>query len=251
MRESPSKAVSACSRDSTRTCTDAIEAHVTAGLLKHKALAMAARADSVDTVLGSLVTEVEAHVQGMAFQRARRSEAGGQQPPTLRAESASSDALSGDTYAERAASVEQKGWMTLGSDAQPVHVANLIPGQSDTNGQDILSGGQHKLLLQATGSSYYSLGPQKGLVVPSDAPESLTKSSKLLALKQRRLDSLSSSLDLSRESSFDTSAQHLSSQHVQPLDTSDHASSKSPLPLDSTTGVSLDSVTRCMCNHMM
>ena len=134
--------------------------------------------------------------------------------------------------------------MTLGSDAQPV--ANLIPGQSDASGQDTLSGGQHKPLLQATGSSCYNLGPQKGLIVPTDAPESLIKSSKLLALKQRRLDSLSSSLDLSRESSFDTSAQYLSSQHVQPLDTSDHASSKSPLPLDSTTGVSLDSVTRYM-----
>lgn len=95
-----------------------------------------------------------------------------------------------------------------------------------------------------------------GVLGKIDAPESVAKNSKLLALKQRRLGSLSSSLDLSRESSFDGALQHaahnegssslqnsfaaaeapdsLAAEHGDLNEQA--ASSLAPLPLDSTTG---------------
>ncbi|KAA6428312.1 MAG: hypothetical protein FRX49_01908, partial [Trebouxia sp. A1-2] len=54
----------------------------------------------------------------------------------------------------------------------------------------------------------HDITPSQLLITPPDAPGILAKTNKLLALKQRRLGSLSSSLDLSRESSFDVSALH-------------------------------------------
>ena len=203
---------------------------------------MESDADSVDSVLGSLVTQVEAHVENIAAQRAlqplSRVDAASEQSLTSRADSASSAALSDDRdFANGAASVHRTEPATVKSSAQPGYPASSAPSQPVARGRDIALAGQP--LLQAAGSFKQIAGPQKGLIVTADAPESLTKSSKLLVLKQRRLDSLSSSLDLSRESSFDTAALHPASQHVQPVDICEDTSSKSPLPLDSTTGVSL------------
>ena len=90
-----------------------------------------------------------------------------------------------------------------------------------------------------------------------DFPESLAKNTKLLALKQRRLGSLSSSLDLSHESSFESAQHHAPNEDASPSQSSlaepvardstsamqaeagvnEQASvSLAPLPLDSTTG---------------
>ena len=104
-----------------------------------------------------------------------------------------------------------------------------------------------------------------GLIGKTDLPESVVKS-KLLALKQRRLESHSSSLDLSRESSFDSSLQRVaanetvsslqnsfaaaaagasSGSNVQDeLEVNEQGSfSLAPLPLDSNTGVQSNSCT--------
>lgn len=91
----------------------------------------------------------------------------------------------------------------------------------------------------------------------ADVPESVAKNNKLLALKQRRLGSLSSSLDLSRESSFDSSQHHAPHEETSPLhnsfaETVAHDSTSAmqasaavneqasvilvPLPLNGTTG---------------
>lgn len=101
----------------------------------------------------------------------------------------------------------------------------------------------------------------------TDVHESVAKNSKLLALKQRRLGSLSSSLDLSRESSFD-SAPHAplndtastpQSSFAGPMafdnnsamqadtELNEQASiSLAPLPLDSTTGTQTVTIA-CAC----
>ncbi len=111
--------------------------------------------------------------------------------------------------------------------------------------------------LQQQAQPNLDAAPVNGLIVPTDAPEVFARSNKLLALKQRRLGSLSSSLDLSRESSFDVSAHHavlddagsslqnslaMPTHHEQPpmqdnTDLNEQAStSLAHLPLDSMTG---------------
>lgn len=102
-----------------------------------------------------------------------------------------------------------------------------------------------------------------------DVLESAAKNSKLLALKQRRLGSLNSSLDLSRESSFDSALRqplddaastlqnsfaapvaHDSSSAMQAdTELNEQASiSLAPLPLDSTTGTEVISCA-CACTN--
>ena len=97
----------------------------------------------------------------------------------------------------------------------------------------------------------------EGLLGKADVPESVAKNSKLLALKQRRLGSLSSSLDLSRESSFDSASHALlddnastpqnsfagllahnstSAMHTDTELNEQASIPLAPLPLDSTTG---------------
>lgn len=109
--------------------------------------------------------------------------------------------------------------------------------------------------------------PANLLIGPPDAPEFVTKSNKLLALKQRRLGSLSSSMDLSRESSFDITALHTglddasSSQQKTFRRSASHgewpvqsdsqvneqaSSSLAPLPLDSSTGIVAPSLTHTL-----
>ena len=102
-------------------------------------------------------------------------------------------------------------------------------------------------------------GTPGGTLGNIEAPEFVAKNSKLQALKQRRLGSLSSSLDLSRESSFDSALQHAAlnqassslqnslagatannstSAMQDDADLNQQASfSLAPMPLDSTTGV--------------
>lgn len=97
----------------------------------------------------------------------------------------------------------------------------------------------------------------EGLTDRTDVPESVAKNSRLAALKQRRLGSLSSSLDLSRESSFESAQHPACNEDANPLQNSlagkmardsssamqaeagvnEQASvSLAPLPLSSTTG---------------
>ena len=96
-----------------------------------------------------------------------------------------------------------------------------------------------------------------GTLEKIEAPEFVAKNSKLQALKQRRLGSLSSSLDLSRESSFDSASHAAFTEASSSLqnsfagaatsnstsalqdgaDLNQQASfSLAPMPLDSTTG---------------
>ena len=110
---------------------------------------------------------------------------------------------------------------------------------------------------QAPELQQVDLTSAEGLPDRTDFPESLAKNTKLLALKQRRLGSLSSSLDLSRESSFDSAQHHAPNEDASPSQSSlaepvardstsamqaeagvnEQASvSLAPLPLDSTTG---------------
>lgn len=93
----------------------------------------------------------------------------------------------------------------------------------------------------------------------TDVPESVAKNSRLAALKQRRLGSLSSSLDLSHESSFESAQHHECNEDANPQQNSlaekvAHDSSSAmhaeagmdeqasislaPFPLGSTTGTS-------------
>lgn len=124
--------------------------------------------------------------------------------------------------------------------------------------------------LQQRQPSQSQLGssPANLLIGPPDAPEFVAKSNKLLALKQRRLGSLSSSMDLSRESSFDITALHTglddasSSQQKTFRPSAGHgewpvqsdsqvneqaSSSLAPLPLDSSTGIAALSLTHKVC----
>lgn len=103
------------------------------------------------------------------------------------------------------------------------------------------------LQLQTSGDNIQSLSVASSLLRPPDSHDS--KSSKLLALKKHRLESLSSSLDLSRESSFDASAftsqqadaKHAPSSPKAHVDMHGDAAPAQPavqnsLPLDNTTG---------------
>lgn len=107
----------------------------------------------------------------------------------------------------------------------------------------------------------------EGPLGKTDVLESAPKNSKLLALKQRRLGSLNSSLDLSRESSFDSVLRHPLDDTASTLQTSFAApvahdsssamqadtqlneqasASLAPLPLDSTTGTEM-TAGACAC----
>ena len=93
----------------------------------------------------------------------------------------------------------------------------------------------------------------EGLTVPTEASDLPARNNKLLALKQRRMGSLSSSLDLSCESSFDASAHpaalneassSLQNSFVPTEKTEDNTdlnrlASMAALPLDRTTGTVL------------
>ena len=192
-------------------------------------------ATDVEAVLNELESDTEAHVNCVAV--------------VLRAQSAISDALSDHTDG---ASVDGTEHQKLPSASTPSSTKQDHQAAQPGSSKQVVDEESESLPDAAVSLSHKQI-TQKGVIAPPDAPESLTKSSKLLALKQRRLDSLSSSLDLSRESSFDASTQgrepHHSMQNslaaslgakLQPLQTpeADEQSSVSTahLPLDSTTG---------------
>ena len=216
-------------------------------------------ARDVETVLQKLVSETEARVASVAAQSTQTTLSSTLRAATLpsaalRAQSAVSDAPSDHTDGASVDGTEHRELPsvingTLVNDEQTLQAAQQIRFN-----QEASIDGQPEPLPEAAVSQSHRSGAQIGFIAPADAPESLTKSSKLLALKQRRLDSLSSSLDLSRESSFDASTQQgrepdhsmqnslaaalgIKLQPMQPPEADEHVSASTALlPLDSNTG---------------
>jgi hypothetical protein len=226
---------------------------------------MASDAGYVDEILSNLVSEVEAHVNHSAAQSMQNA-VHGEEPPNMQR-----DLVSGNSgAAAQALGIFSKG---ASSEQEPLRKgSNAASGRTASDDPDGLAAAES----QPLGSAAATAGaadlqqelsqPQHDttssplLITPPDAPGLVAKSNKLLALKQRRLGSLSSSLDLSRESSFDVSALHTglddavssqqnalapSSSHEQLLLQNDSvlneqaSTSLACLPLDSSTGTIL------------
>ena len=226
---------------------------------------MASDAGYVDEILSNLVSEVEAHVNHSAAQSMQNA-VHGEEPPNMQR-----DLVSGNSGAaaqalgifSKGASSEQEP-LRKGSNAASGRTASddpdgLAAAESQPLGSAAATAGAADLQQQLSQPQHDTTSSQL-LITPPDAPGLVAKSNKLLALKQRRLGSLSSSLDLSRESSFDVSALHTglddavssqqnalapSSSHEQLLLQNDSvlneqaSTSLACLPLDSSTGTIL------------
>ncbi len=226
---------------------------------------MASDAGYVDEILSNLVSEVEAHVNHSAAQSMQNA-VHGEEPPKMQ-----HDLVSGNSgnaaqalviFSDGASSEQEP--LRKGSNAASERSASgdldgLAAAQSQPLGSVAATAGAADLQQQLSQPQHATTSSQL-LITPPDAPGLVAKSNKLLALKQRRLGSLSSSLDLSRESSFDVSALHTglddaaSSQqsglaplpsHEQLLLQNDSvlneqaSTSLACLPLDSSTGTIL------------
>ena len=175
---------------------------------------MASDAGYVDEILSNLVSEVEAHVNHSAAQSMQNA-VHGEEPPKMQHDlvsGKSGDAAQALGTFSKDASSEQES-LRKGSSAASERTASDGPdGLAAAESQQPLSSaaattGAAELQQQLSQPQHDTTSSQL-LITPPDAPGLVAKSNKLLALKQRRLGSLSSSLDLSRESSFDVSALH-------------------------------------------
>lgn len=227
-------------------------------------------ADEIDEILSNLVSEAEAHV--LAQRHKQRSESTTLLDPANaklngvcsekgpadahRVSTPTGSALGGSSV------VEVKQLLSTNVSPEPV------PSDDTSSLQAAAYIARNKVAQQqAAQLQHPSIDSAEGFLGRDDVPESAAKSSKLLALKQRRLGSLSSSLDLSRESSFDSAPHaplndmastpqnsfagpvaHDSSSAMQAdTELNEQASiSLAPLPLDSTTGTSEDSSFLCL-----
>ena len=224
--------------------------------------AMVSVAGYVDEILNNLVSEVEAYVNHSAAQSMQNA-VHGEKPPEMQHDLVSSnsgDAAQAPGIFSKGASSEQEP-LRKGSSAASERTASDDPGglaaaESQPLGSEAATTGAAELQQQLSQPQHDTTSSQL-LITPPDAPGLVAKSNKLLALKQRRLGSLSSSLDLSRESSFDVSALHtglhdaVSSQQNWLAPSSSHeqlllqnesvlneqaSTSLACLPLDSSTG---------------
>ena len=222
-------------------------------------------ASYVDEILSSLVSEVEAYVNHSAAQSMQNA-VHGEEPPKMQHDLVSGnsgDAAQAPGISSKGASSEQEP-LRKGSSAASERTASNDPdGIAAAESQPLSSAagitGTTDLQQQLSQPQHDTTSSQL-LITPPDAPGLVAKSNKLLALKQRRLGSLSSSLDLSRESSFDVSALHTglddaaSSQQNGLVPSSSHeqlllqnesvlneqaSTSLACLPLDSSTGTTL------------
>ncbi len=223
---------------------------------------MASDAGYVDEILSNLVSEVEVHVNHSAAQRMQNA-VHGEEPPKMQHDLVSGnsgDAAQAPGIFSKGASSEQEP-LRKGSSAASERTASddpdgLAAAESQPMGSAAATAGAADLQQQLSQPQHDTTTSQL-LITPPDAPGLVAKSNKLLALKQRRLGSLSSSLDLSRESSFDVSALHtglddaVSSQQNGLAPSSSHeqlllqnesvlneqaSTSLACLPLDSSTG---------------
>ena len=225
---------------------------------------MASDAGYVDEILSNLVSEVEVHVNHSAAQRMQNA-VHGEEPPKMQHDLVSGnsgDAAQAPGIFSKGASSEQEP-LRKGSSAASERTASndpdgLAAAESQPMGSAAATAGAADLQQQLSQPQQAgSTAASQLLITPPDAPGLVAKSNKLLALKQRRLGSLSSSLDLSRESSFDVSALHtglddaVSSQQNGLAPSSSHeqlllqnecvlneqaSTSLACLPLDSSTG---------------
>jgi len=174
---------------------------------------MASDAGYVDEILSNLVSEVEVHVNHSAAQRMQNA-VHGEEPPKMQHDLVSGnsgDAAQAPGIFSKGASSEQEP-LRKGSSAASERTASddpdgLAAAESQPMGSAAATAGAADLQQQLSQPQHDTTTSQL-LITPPDAPGLVAKSNKLLALKQRRLGSLSSSLDLSRESSFDVSALH-------------------------------------------
>ena len=150
---------------------------------------------TVDQVLEDLILDVQLSTSSRGARSADAIERGATQ----------SAQLDYDSPPLTSARIEsQYGTSTSDSAARHTHSASLLPEDSNANTLPVAT--------DSTASAT-ALQPSVHAFQLSESADTATRlsgfpegrSSKLLALKQKRLDSLSSSLDLSRESSFDTS----------------------------------------------
>ncbi len=224
---------------------------------------MASDAGYVDEILSNLVSEVEAHVNHSAAQSMQNA-AHGEKPPKLQHDLVSGN--SGDA-------AQVPGIFSKGASCEPLRKGSSAASErTASDGPDGLAAAESQPLGSAAATTkaaelqqqlsqpQHDTTSSQLLITPPDAPGLVAKSNKLLALKQRRLGSLSSSLDLSRESSFDVSALHTglddaassqqnglapSSSHEQLLLQNESvlneqaSTSLACLPLDSSTGAIL------------
>lgn len=231
---------------------------------------MADDAGYVDEILRTLVSEVEAHVNNSAAQSVQNAVHGEKLPKmqhnlvsVISADAAPAPGICTGAAFSNGVSSEQEP-LRKGSSAASEHTASDDhDGPAAAEGQPLGSAavttGAAELQQQLSQPQFDTTSSQL-LITPPDAPGLVAKSNKLLALKQRRLGSLSSSLDLSRESSFDVSALHTglddaasslqngsapSSSHEQFLLQNESvlneqaSTSLACLPLDSSTGAIL------------
>ena len=221
-------------------------------------------ADEVDEIISNLVSEAEAHVLSERHEQPCRGT-----NPSDPANSTWNGACSVKSPADAYPVITPTGSAFAGSNIfevqQPLSTNHSPSSASSGNNSSLQTGAyvlskafaqQQASQLQQT--TIVDTDSAEGLLGKTDVPESVAKNSKLLALKQRRLGSLNSSLDLSRESSLD------SATHAPPNDTAatpqssfagpvahdstsamqanaalnEQASiTSAPLPLDSTTGI--------------
>lgn len=150
---------------------------------------------TVDQVLEDLLLDVQLSTSSRAARSADAIERGPAHSPQL----------DHDSPLLTSARIEsQYGTSTSDNAARHTHSASHMPEDSDANIIPVATENTASAAALQPSVHAFQLSESADIATRlSGFPEG--RSSKLLALKQKRLDSLSSSLDLSRESSFDTS----------------------------------------------
>lgn len=219
--------------------------------------------DEIDEIVSNLVSEAEAHVLAERHKQpcgdTDSANATWNGADAYRVSTPTGSAFGGSNF------VEVQQTLTTTVSPEPVLPDNNSSLQAGAcSSSNAVAQQQASDLQQARKVSTDSA---EVLLGKTDAHESVAKNSKLLALKQRRLGSLSSSLDLSRESSFDSASHapfndtastpqksfagpvaHDSNSAMQTeTELNEQASiSLAPLPLDSTTGAQMITIA-CAC----
>ena len=218
-------------------------------------------AGEIDAIVSSLVSEAEAHFAERLTQPGRTAfrgpvtstwqESHTRADPDSTATGSSSGVGADDTVQQRLSTNSSQESEASDQNKSPVTAAKLSRSTLARQATELQQPRQQQL----------DTSPVEASPAKTDVPESVAKNSKLLALKQRRLGSLSSSLDLSRESSFDSALHHALHEAASTSENSfartvAHGSSSAmqadtelneqasvslaPLPLDSTTGTPED-----------
>lgn len=232
-------------------------------------------ADEIDELVNSLVSEAEAYV--LAERHQQRHEGTVSSDPANRTWHGASSVkgpvdacpvstVTGPAPGASAVEVQQPLSTTVSPESVVSHNSSTVLAPAHPSGNGVAQ----QQLSELQQPRNVDASPAEGPLGKTDVLESAPKNSKLLALKQRRLGSLNSSLDLSRETSFDSAlrqplddtASALQSSFAAPVahdsisamqtdtELNEQASvSLAPLPLDSTTGTQHDSI--CLHQHMI